>query len=1350
MHTRPIVIAALLALVLIPLGVTSAAEGGALTASATPNSASAEEVMAYRDTSLPFSVRAADLVSRMTMEEKLDQFRAMQPHSTFAAKPKAITRLGVKPYGYWSEANHGIYFPTISGNSNYTQYPQSTAIASMWNTDLVKTIAHGIADEGRDTYNTSCPPGVANPNPSGGACWGLTYFSPNQNLNRDPRWGRADESYTEDPFLAGDVAGAFVQGLQNNASPRPDTVATGPDDYIEAMATPKHYLANNSEANRNFGTSNVTERSLMEYFTVPFAASAGKAGARSLMTAYNAIGLKEDYTTEYPSASSFPTLWSPRDNATPNGTPGTPNASSRFTIETLLRRSFGFTGYVVSDCDAITRVWQTGTRGHSWHPAQLGGATQINKAQGDAWALKAGTDLDCSGSDYPSTTGLTVSQDQGLVTEADLDIALVRAFTARFQLGEFDPVDSVPYNSDSYTLSASGDPSVKLASAAHRAVAHEAALEAPVLLKNDGTLPFAGAGTGKTVAVGHVSSLNTFQAGSYSGPAQSKTTFEQALAVRNGSAPSAVTAGSSTPFLSDHFAAFPNVLNSGGTAITTSLCASNPCDPVADAATAEYQISQADNVVVVVGHTTSDGGEGSDRSTVALPRMQAQLIRDSIAPLAAKYGKKIAVWIQAKTMVDVSLFKDLPEVGAIVWSSFDGMYQGEAMANLLYNDTVTLEDGRTAVANFSGKLPLTWYSNVDAQLGAAAAPTRGIEDYRMTKAEGATCGRTYLYYQVGSDCAEPDYVFGQGLSYSPFVYGTPTLSSATITPNQSVTVSVPVSNQDPSRPGKAVVEVYAKAPVGANGDDRPLKQLKGFAKSGLITGTPETVQITIGAGDLWFWDDVNHKKVFPTGDWTILTGSSSADADLQPVTLTVTGQRTAGVEVVSAQPDATELSLDTPDNRINAQLSVTKHDMSFWDLKDPALQVEYTSSNPSVAKVDAAGAVAPVSTGTALITARATADGESKSTTFPVVVTSGPPDATDSAFANTHTSPIDFGDTNVEPDQASSGFQLSASLVPAASEATYSYQIAPMDTNTADASVTPDGVLTASKIGHVRVTVTATASGVMTSESAQITVMDTVPPVISPHDDVVVDATMPSGAPVSYTPPTAEDAVDGTVPVECAPAPGSLFAIGHTTVTCTAHDAAGNDAVPVSFDVYVRDAPEQLANLRTAIVQMTLDKPLSNDLLKKVDDASKELAKGKVKPTCDRLDELVLKAIDEVGKKKPKLMVDQARLIVGDAYRIEQVVGCLALDSNIPAGEQAVLDVIDTINGLGLAAPTEDELTTKAKDAGKQLAEDKKNATKDACKKLQELDKIAAKKLTAEQYAVLLPAVQAARSAFGC
>ena len=1070
--------------------VGSSLVAGAAGAAAAPRPGPPVHGPAYRNTALPFSVRAADLVSRMTWEEKLDQLRAMQPHATWAPKPAAITRLGVRSYGYWGEANHGIYFPTLPGNDQYTQYPQSTAIASTWNAPLTQRIAGGIADEARVTYNTSCPPGSDAPVLPGGACYGLTYWSPNQNLNRDPRWGRADESYSEDPALTAGIASAFVTGLQGRTSSRPDTVPTRPSDYVQAVATPKHYLANNSEANRDFGTSNLTERSMMEYFVPPFAASVGGAGARSMMTAYNAINLVEDYTTDYPSAADFPTTWSPDDRVTPGGTPGTPMAASRYAIETLMRRSFGFDGFVVSDCGGITRVHATGTQGHSWHPAQLGGDTQVDKPTGNAWALKAGTDLDCFGPDYPSADGLPAAQDQGTVTEAEVDNALVRAFTARFQLGEFDPAAKVPWSSSSYSLSEAGDPDVKLASPAHRADAHEAALEAPVLLTNAGsTLPFARATTGRTVALGHVDSLNTFQSGSYSGPTALRTTFAQALAAQTGGAAADITAGSSAPYLSDHLAVFPDVLDAAGTAITTSTCASDPCDPVQDAATAEYRISQADNVLVVVGQRNDDGGEGTDRTTVALPRMQAELIRDSIAPLAGKYGKKVVVWIQAKTMVDVSAFQDLPAVGAVVWSSFNGMYQGPAMAELLFNDTVTLEDGRSAVANFSGRLPLTWYSDVDAQLGRATAPDLAVQDYRMTKAEGATCGRTYLYYQVGEGCAPPDHAFGAGLSYSRFDYGAPTLSSSRITPDDSVTVSVRVSNRSPSRPGKAVVQVYAKAPQGADGDERPLKQLKGFVKTDVVRGRATTASVTIKAGDLWFWDDEADRKVFPTGSWTILAGPSSADADLKATTLRVTGRRTAGVEVVSAQPDGTELRLDTPHNRINAQLSVTKHDLTFWDLDDRALTVRYTSSDPKVATVDRTGTVAPRRVGTALITARATADGETRSTTFPVVVTAGAPDSTGSAFPDEHRAAVDFADRSVPLHAAAHrGVRLSARLVPAAPGASYSYRIAPMDTNTAGATVTAAGVLTASRPGHVRVTVTATTGDVGTSESALVTV----------------------------------------------------------------------------------------------------------------------------------------------------------------------------------------------------------------------------------------------------------------------
>ncbi len=287
------------------------------------------------------------------------------------------------------------------------------------------------------------------------------------------------------------------------------------------------------------------------------------------------------------------------------------------------------------------------------------------------------------------------------------------------------------------------------------------------------------------------------------------------------------------------------------------------------------------------------------------------------------------------------------------------------------------------------------------------------------------------------------------------------------------------------------------------------------------------------------------------------------------MTLTVTGQRTAGVDVVSAQPDGTELSLDTPDNRINAQLSVTKHDMSFWDLTDPALTVKYTSSEPSVATVDATGAVAPVSMGAALITATATADGETKSTTFPVVVTSGRPDATGTKFPNTHTSRIDFGDINVPLAKANTGFQLSASVVPAAPGTTYSYQIAPMDTNTAGATVTPAGVLTVNRVGHVRVTVTATVSGVKTSESALIVI----PPV---QQSTTVGGNVPAtlaltlGAPATFgpfTPGTAKDYLATTTANVISTAGDGMLSIADPSSIATGHLTNGSFSLPQVLQV---------------------------------------------------------------------------------------------------------------------------------------------------------------------------------------
>ncbi|MDR3359804.1 MAG: hypothetical protein LBO20_03965, partial [Bifidobacteriaceae bacterium] len=251
------------------------------------NSAPGDNVLPYLDQSLPFNVRAADLVSRMTQEEKAEQFRSgMFTGGTNVAPP--IQRLGVRSYNYWNEALHGVARYQVA-----TEFPTGLGIASTWDRDLVNRMTLAISDEARAKTN-DCLNAAATTMSTW--CAGLTYWSPTINLARDPRWGRADESYGEDPFLAGELAGQFSQGLSGGRdTSQPDSVGGTTASYLKAVSTPKHYLANNSEINRHSGTSDLTDRTLHEYYTAQFGRAAENYGAKGLMTSYNAINVDPTY-----------------------------------------------------------------------------------------------------------------------------------------------------------------------------------------------------------------------------------------------------------------------------------------------------------------------------------------------------------------------------------------------------------------------------------------------------------------------------------------------------------------------------------------------------------------------------------------------------------------------------------------------------------------------------------------------------------------------------------------------------------------------------------------------------------------------------------------------------------------------------------------------------------------------------------------------------------------------------------------------------------------------------------------------------------------------------------------------
>lgn len=318
----------------------------------------------YLNPDLPIDQRVADLISRMTLEEKVQQLGHRTPPIHDDGRG-----LYLGGYDYRNEALHGVVMPGA------TVFPQALALSSTWDPDLVHAVATAISTEAR-VYNNQHGKG-------------LTYWSPTINLARDPRWGRTEESYGEDPYLTGRLAVAFVTGMQGD-DPR----------YLKTVATPKHLIANNAEFNRHNGSSSVDERNLMEYYWPPFRAAVVEGGAFSVMSAYNALN-------------------------------GVPCSANETLLTDMLRGEAGLEGYIVSDCWAIKDI----------HLSHHYVDTETEAA---ALAIQAGTDLNCG--DYYQAYLLDAIT-QALITEENVDRALSRVLKARFLLGEFDPPGIVSYTS---------------------------------------------------------------------------------------------------------------------------------------------------------------------------------------------------------------------------------------------------------------------------------------------------------------------------------------------------------------------------------------------------------------------------------------------------------------------------------------------------------------------------------------------------------------------------------------------------------------------------------------------------------------------------------------------------------------------------------------------------------------------------------------------------------------------------------------------------------------------------------------------------------------------------------------
>lgn len=829
----------------------------------------AAERPAYLDVSRSFEERAADLVAQMTLDEKFGQL---------GRNTIAVPRLGVAKYDYWNEALHGIQ----NGTGEGTSFPMPLSLAVTWDEDLIRRVASAIADECR---------GHNQPAVAGGRGRGLTYWCPTINLARHPLWGRTNEAYGEDAYVGGRLASAFVEGMKGDDA-----------KYLKTVPTIKHYALNNHENLRGSTSSDASEADIRDYYARIYRYVVERTDVPSLMSAYNAVN-------------------------------DTPSSANPFLLTTLLRETFGFTGFVVSDCGAIDNI----ERQQRWQPAKntvqkgnyalLAGkrlADYVNPETGVvtkpgsvALALMAGNDMDCNGDIYPVFARR--AYEAGLLTESQLNLNVYNNLLARFKLGEFDPDDQVAYRGDAYAFANTVE------TRAHRALADEAAARSVVLLKNAAnTLPLDVRTLRRLVVVGD--RADTCFLGNYCGKPKEKNR----ISVFTG--------------LADYL-----FVNNRATALTL---VDRFGEGGAIRAEDRDAIAAADCVLVVAADEHDDSSEGHDRPALTLSRHQDEIICN-----VAKLNPKTVVFLQTSNMVEIRRFKD--RVKAILWSSQNGQGQGVGLARQVFGEV-----------NPSGKLTFTWYAD-EAQIP-------GIRQYGLTKKflpeekDYPAGGYTYQYYT-----GAVEYPFGYGLSYTTFAYSNATVDRTSVDANGALAVSVDVKNTG-RRAGSEIVQVYVAYPRGRG---LPAKQIKGYAKVDLKAGETKTVKIAVDIADCCFWDGT--RRVVPNGAYGIEIGASSTDIRARK-TVSVTGALAETINVLTAKPSDVATKAG---GTVTTAVRFSLRDDRLLD--GSAAKLTFASSNPQVADVDAKGVVTGVRPGTATITVKAVYKGSEKTVSYPIAVSDG-------------------------------------------------------------------------------------------------------------------------------------------------------------------------------------------------------------------------------------------------------------------------------------------------------------------------------------------------------------------------
>lgn len=853
-----------IALVLCLLISSSPAE----TQSSTPNANAP-----YLNPSLPLDQRLNDLISRMTLEEKVSQMMNAAP---------AIPRLGIAEYDWWNEALHGVAFSGVA-----TVFPQAIGLGATFDPPLINRVATVISDEARAKYHEAQRRGNRN------RFYGLTFWSPNINIFRDPRWGRGQETYGEDPYLSARLGVEFVKGLQGE-DPK----------YLKTVATPKHYAVHSGpEPERHRFNAAATERELRETYLPAFRATVMEGHASSVMCAYN------------------------RTN-------GEPCCANTKLLSDVLRGEWGFDGYVVSDCGAIDDIYK--------HHQYVKTAEEAS-----ALAVKRGTDLEC-GNSYKSLVNAVKG---GLISEAEIDRALKRLFEARFRLGMFDPPSIVPYANIPFSVNDSEEHRQLALKAAREsivllknennalplrkdlksiAVIGPNADEIQVLLGNyngqpsRATTPLSGirqrvspqtkvvhaAGTTLTEisvvpvptselrgpdgqrglhaeyfankelegapALRRVDEVVNFDWG-MSNPARGvpaddfsvrwigKLVPTMSGKYRFGAiaddgvriyldgkliaedwtqhAPRTVTgevelqAGKSYDLKMEYYESKIGAVAK----LVWQPPAVKAGSPYADAINIA---KEADAVVLVLGLSPQLEGEemnvrepgflGGDRTDIQLPARQHGLLE-----AVAATGKPIVLVLMSGSALAVN-WADF-HVDAIVQAWYPGEEGGAAIADVLFGDY-----------NPAGRLPVTFYKSVD-QLPP-------FENYAMD-------GRTYRFFK-----GQPLYPFGHGLSYTKFKYSSINISSPRVKSTDKVTVSATVENAG-DRAGDEVVQLYVtdlQASVRV-----PIRSLAGVERVHLKPRERRVISFTLEPRQLSVITDAGRVVVEP-GDFKVSVGGKQS------------------------------------------------------------------------------------------------------------------------------------------------------------------------------------------------------------------------------------------------------------------------------------------------------------------------------------------------------------------------------------------------------------------------------------------------------------------------------------------